>query len=330
VVKFKKVTAIILIVTFLISLLAIGYFGMANTQNSGARGVVATVNGVAITEAQLAERMEEFKAFARSQGLDLSSPEHQPLLLETRSNALDRLIEETLFLQAAEKEGISVSDADVVKQLETIKAGMPPEVYQEALKAQNLTEEKLKERIRLVLIQDGLYKKVTDQVSVSPQEVTEYFEQNRDSLIQIKVRHILFKAQEGIATEAEMKQALDQANKAIAELKKGADFAAMAKERSADPGSAAAGGLIDQYFTRDDPYFVPEFVAGAFQLDKGAFSRTPVKSSFGYHIIKVENKRDTLADLQGQVEGSLLADKKNQVFGEFFEQLMSGATIVRK
>jgi len=326
--KYKKV-AIILIVVLLVSLAAIGY-SWHRANNTGSKGAVATVNGVAITEGQLAERMEEFKNYATRQGLDLTSPAHQPILEEIRKDALDQLIEEALFLQAAKKEGLAVADQDVEEQLKSIKAGMPPEVYQEALKAQNLTEEKLKEKIRMVLWQDALYKKITDPVVVAPQEVKEYFEQNRDRLTQIRVRHILFMAREGLATEEEIKQALDKANKAIQELKKGADFAAMAKEKSEDPGSAAAGGLLDHFFTRDDPNFVPEFVAGAFLLEKGAFSQTPVKSSFGYHIIKVEDKRDSFDDLKGQVEGMLLANKKNQVFSDYYEKLKSEAVIEKK
>ncbi|MEW6663380.1 MAG: peptidylprolyl isomerase [Bacillota bacterium] len=328
-VKLRKAAAVLLIIVFFTSLIAAGC-GRKKAVQPGAQGVVATVNGIAITEGQMTERLEEFKAYAQSQGLDLTNPAHQNLLEEMRKDALNQLIEEALFLQAAEKERITVTDQEVAEQLQSIKAGMPAEVYQEALKAQNLTEDKLKERIRMVLLQDALYKKITDQVTVSPQEVKEYFEQNRDSLVQIKVRHILYMAQEGIATEEEKKQALDKANKAIEELKKGADFAAMAKEQSDDPGSRAAGGLLDYYFTKDDPYFVPEFVAGAFLLDKGAFSQTPVKSSFGYHIIKVEDKRDSLEDLKGQVEGMLLASEKNRVFGEYYEKLEAEAVIEKK
>jgi len=325
--KYKKAAIILLIVVILISLVAIGYvWYRANYPGTA----VATVNGIAITEEQLAERIEQFKAFASRQGLDLTNPVHQPLLDQMRTEALDQLIEEALFLHAFENEGIVVTDQEVAAQIEAIKAGMPPGAYEQALQSQNMTEETLKERLRMALLQDALFKKITDHVTVSAQEAKDYFEQNRDSLIQIKVRHILFMAREGIATEEERKQALDQANKTIAELNKGADFAAIAKERSGDPGSAAQGGLLDHYFARDDRNFVAEFVAGAFLLEKGAFSQKPVKSSFGYHIIKVEDKRDTLEELQGQMEETLLVEKRNRVFGEYYDKLMAEAVIERK
>jgi peptidyl-prolyl cis-trans isomerase C len=91
---------------------------------------------------------------------------------------------------------------------------------------------------------------------------------------EVRARHIL------VETE-------DEAKAVLAELKKGADFAELAKSKSKDPGSADGGDL--GYFTREQ--MVPEFADVAFKLDKGAIS-DPVKSQFGWHIIKVEDKRD--------------------------------------
>jgi peptidyl-prolyl cis-trans isomerase C len=91
---------------------------------------------------------------------------------------------------------------------------------------------------------------------------------------EVHARHIL------VETE-------DEAKAVLAELKKGADFAELAKAKSKDPGSADGGDL--GYFTKDQ--MVPEFSEVAFKLDKGALS-DPVKSQFGWHIIKVEDKRE--------------------------------------
>jgi peptidyl-prolyl cis-trans isomerase C len=91
---------------------------------------------------------------------------------------------------------------------------------------------------------------------------------------EVRARHIL------VETE-------DEAKAVLADLKKGTDFAELAKSKSKDPGSADGGDL--GYFTKDQ--MVPEFSEVAFKLDKGALS-DPVKSQFGWHIIKVEDKRD--------------------------------------
>ncbi len=91
---------------------------------------------------------------------------------------------------------------------------------------------------------------------------------------EVRARHILVK------TEAEAKSI-------IAQLDKGADFATLAKKYSTDPGAASGGDL--GYFTRGD--MVPEFTAVAFSLPKGQYTKTPVKTQFGWHVILVEDHR---------------------------------------
>jgi peptidyl-prolyl cis-trans isomerase C len=91
---------------------------------------------------------------------------------------------------------------------------------------------------------------------------------------EVRARHIL------VETE-------DEAKAVVVELKKGTDFAELAKTKSKDPGSQDGGDL--GYFTKDQ--MVPEFSEVAFKLEKGALS-DPVKSQFGWHVIKVEDKRE--------------------------------------
>jgi peptidyl-prolyl cis-trans isomerase C len=80
----------------------------------------------------------------------------------------------------------------------------------------------------------------------------------------------------------------DEAKAILADLKKGGDFAAIAKEKSKDPGSKESGGDLG-YFTKDQ--MVPEFAEAAFKLEKGQLS-DPVKTQFGWHVLKVEDKRN--------------------------------------
>src|SRR5438309_374232 len=91
---------------------------------------------------------------------------------------------------------------------------------------------------------------------------------------EVHARHIL------VETE-------DEAKAVVTELKKGADFAELAKKKSKDPGASDGGDL--GFFTKDQ--MVPEFSAAAFSLEPGKIS-DPVKSQFGWHIIKVEEKRN--------------------------------------
>ena len=92
---------------------------------------------------------------------------------------------------------------------------------------------------------------------------------------EVRARHIL------VETE-------DEAKAVLAEIKKGTDFAELAKQKSKDPGAAAEGGDLG-YFSKDQ--MVPEFAEVALKLNKGEVS-DPVKTQFGWHIIKVEDKRN--------------------------------------
>jgi len=98
----------------------------------------------------------------------------------------------------------------------------------------------------------------------------------------------------------------DQAKKIIADLKKGAKFEDIAKKQSKDPGSGANGGDLD--FAKPENY-VPEFSAAMVKLKKGEMTEEPVKSQFGWHIIRLDDTREAsfpaFDDVKGQIKQRL-------------------------
>lgn len=128
---------------------------------------------------------------------------------------------------------------------------------------------------------------------------------------EVHARHIL------VGTE-------DEAKAIEAQLKNGADFAALAKEKSKDPGAADGGDL--GYFTKDQ--MVPEFAEAAFKLDKGQIS-DPVKTQFGWHIIKVEDKRVKPTPTFDEVRGQLENYVAHKAQAEMVQNLRKSATIER-
>ena len=131
---------------------------------------------------------------------------------------------------------------------------------------------------------------------------------------EVSARHIL------VGTEQEAKDI-------IAQLNKGADFAALAKDKTTDPSGKASGGDLG-FFTRSD--MVPEFANAAFALKKGEFTQTPVHTQFGWHVIKVEDRRTAkptyeqvapqiAQKMQQQVIDQKLQDLKNQGKIELFD-----------
>ena len=128
---------------------------------------------------------------------------------------------------------------------------------------------------------------------------------------EVHARHIL------VATEDEAK-AIEE------ELKKGADFAELAKKKSKDPGASDGGDL--GFFTKDQ--MVPEFSAVAFSLEPGKIS-DPVKSQFGWHIIKVEEKRNRNPPDFDQVKGQIETYVTRKAQADYVAKLRETAKIER-
>jgi peptidyl-prolyl cis-trans isomerase C len=162
-----------------------------------------------------------------------------------------------------------------------------------------LMEALLQDAGKAALTDDAMHKVYDEAVKQMPPEE------------EVHARHIL------VPTEAEAKQIED-------ELKKGADFATLAKEKSKDPGAADGGDL--GYFTKDQ--MVPEFSEAAFKLEKGQIS-DPVHTQFGWHIIKVEDKRIKPTPTFDQVKPQLENFVAHKAQAELVENLRKSATIER-
>jgi peptidyl-prolyl cis-trans isomerase C len=128
---------------------------------------------------------------------------------------------------------------------------------------------------------------------------------------EVHARHIL------VETE-------DEAKAVKAELDKGADFAELAKKKSKDPGASDGGDL--GFFTKDQ--MVPEFSTAAFALEPGKIS-DPVKSQFGWHIIKVEEKRNRKPPEFDQVKSQIEAYVTRKAQADYVAKLREGAKIER-
>jgi peptidyl-prolyl cis-trans isomerase C len=142
---------------------------------------------------------------------------------------------------------------------------------------------------------------------------------------EIQAEYDKFKAQAS-GTEYRVRHILvekeDEAKAIVAQLKAGAKFEDLAKKNSKDPGSAENGGDLD--FAKPDAY-VPEFGQAMTKLKKGEMTQEPVKSQFGYHIIKLEDTREAqfppLADIKAQIEQRLGQAK----LGQFRDEIRAKA-----
>ncbi len=256
-------------------------------------GSVATVNGEAISKTAFEDKLE-------------ASPGAR--------NTLQQLVQETLILQYAKSNNITVTDDEISKREDDLKANFPSGSWDEMLKARGLSEDDVKQALREQIILDKALEK---RVTISPAQVKAYYDKNHaafDKPEQIKARHILVKD-------------LPTADKVEAALKAGQPFDAVAKQYSTDPGSKDKGGELG-FFRRGQ--MVPAFDKVAFSMKPGQIS-APVKSPFGYHIIQVEavqpGVKATLENSTPRITEMLRQQQEAPLIQPFLQGLQQSAKI---
>jgi parvulin-like peptidyl-prolyl isomerase len=276
-------------------------------------GVAATVAGVEITQTELDEVIAQAESRLKAQGQKIpaaGSQEYQAF----QQNALQFLVQRVQFEQKAEELGVSVSDKEVderVKRVLTQFFGGSQKKYEDALEKQGMTDEKVREELRSTLLSEKIFAKVGNSAKVTDAEIEAYYNSNPQLYAQKAsrdVRHIL------VTTKA-------LANDLHRQLTNGADFAALAKKYSTDPGSNKTGGKL----TIQRGQTVPEFEKVAFALGVGELSE-PVKTQFGWHIIEAmsaekEGAKTPLKSVRKTISDTLLGQKKSDAVTKWLEDL---------
>lgn len=290
--------------------------------------IVAEVDGIKISKAEFDQKVKETRDSLEASGYQLTGEEGEQMLSIINAEVLNQLVTEIILKEEAKKQGITVTAKDVQNTIDQIKAPYGDELFKELLKQEGLTEEQLKKEIELMLLQEGLFEKVTADIEINEDQMREFYQENKDDIVEYRASHILIKPDEQMEDRDQAdKEAKEKAVKIIGELNAGADFAELAKEHSAD-GSAAMGGDLGQYFTKWASPYVPEFTEGAVTLNKGEHSQEPVESFFGYHIIKITDKRESFDDLRFSIEAMLERELKGNKFNNYFNEVMDKANVI--
>jgi len=249
--------------------------------------------------------------YATVNGEDISDKDIQTLMAQMpaqmfqngvnpqmKQKLVDQAINQKLLAQHAIKTGIE-KENDFKKALEEVKKSIALEVWM---------------------------KKVYNEVKVGEKEMQAYYNKNKDKFVEptrMKARHILLKTE-------------DDAKKVIAELKGLSGdkltekFTALAKEKSTGP-SGTNGGELGWFRERG---MVPEFSKAAFALKPGEYTKTPVKTQFGYHVILSEDKKGaetvTFDKAKRNIENALRMEKFQKEVTQKAEELRKKAKIVLK
>ncbi|MEH7526132.1 peptidylprolyl isomerase [Bacillus sp. JJ1503] len=207
------------------------------------------------------------------------------------------LIQKLVYMQILEGK-YEVTDKEVNQRLNEIKelagdeAGFEMLLIQQGFK----DEEDLIEQIKQTLY---FFKATTEGVEVSDKEINDYFVQHIDEYTEVKASHIL------VDKESTAKEIIE-------ELEKGTDFAELAEKHSTDKVSALAGGDLG-YLSGKNKEMDPTFLAAALKLKKDEVSE-PVKTMFGYHIIKVTDRKEKpLSDVKDQIKQTLMGQEAKPI-----------------
>lgn len=319
--RFMKGAVIILVV---VMAAGVFYIGGGNRAQGGTasvyKGPSASVDGVKIKDKDFNTLLQQKRTeFAQWGG---AAPEEL-----IRDLTLEDAINQQIMKNAQNKMGIRVSRSELSKFMDTLHKRFPTEeewtqlIYQSGAG----TERELKVQVsEFLTFQKFILKLAADEkVSVPDADVAKAYES-------VETSHILFRVKTDSDTEGHPDaEALRLANDARAKLVAGTDFATLAKEKSEDPGSKENGGSLG-YVQRGQ--MVSEFESAAFGMKVGEISQ-PVKTSFGYHIIKVTARRDAKGadyeEARKDIHDQLLMQKyQSEKFNDWIAKQKKSAKVV--
>jgi parvulin-like peptidyl-prolyl isomerase len=297
--------------------LSLGLAGCGGSDNNTSEDVpddaVALVGDKEISKQQFDALIAQAQASAKQQKRTFpkaGTPEYKNL----QNQGLEYLIRRAQFEQKAEDLDVEVSEKQVNERLEQLKKQFysgDDKKFKSSLKKLKLTEEQVKSDVRAQLVEEQLYKKVTEDVKVTDKEIEDFYKKNKSQYQQAatrEVRHILVKTKV-------------KADALHTQLEGGANFANLAKKNSEDPGSKSQGGKL----TVSQGQTVPPFDKAAFSLKKNELSK-PIKTQYGWHIIQPlsEVKKATttpLPQVKEAIKQQLLSEKKTKEMREWIEGL---------
>ncbi len=301
------------------------------------------VNGTKITEGEVDSQVDEMMNRASRPGMN--DEQKAKMREQARKRALEMMIDDALLSQAAAKAKVELTDAEISAKID--------EMVDMTLKSRNMTREQLDEQLRQSPLKMGLDEQIekikvdpmfrsrvmqeklvraenADALAVSDADIAAAYEKMASRFSQpeqVRASHILFKFEDG-ATDEQKAELMKKAEEALVKAKaEDADFAALAKEYSGCPSSQNGGDL--NFFAKER--MVPEFSEAAFAMKVGDISDI-VETQFGYHIIKVTDRKEaatqTLDEVKDELKGELEMRNLQTAVQGYMDKLKADAKVV--
>ncbi|MGL5087790.1 MAG: peptidylprolyl isomerase [Clostridium sp.] len=306
--KIKKVLATAMVGTLAFSV--VGCKMIEKTPEAIQKTVLAKVGNQKVTKADLDNIIKPYMSqYEQQYGPSYATdPKVADQIIALKKEAMGILVDEKILLEKANELKLVPAQAELDKQVEETMVKEKESFggedgFKSALEASGLTEESYKKynetRIITQLVIDNMTKDIAE---VTDEDAQKNYDENPNNFTGADVSHIL------LTDEAKAKEVRERAAN-------GEDFAALAKEFSEDTGSKETGGSLG-YTMYNTTQLVPEFVAGMSALKEGEVSQ-PVKSQFGFHIIKATGvKVKTFEESKEEIKTTLSKTEKSKIYDE--------------
>lgn len=308
------------IVMVMVLCLAIFLLGCNSNKSSNP---IAEVNGEKITQGDFDNLYAVIKAdYETSQAVPLDDSKDATIIKNLKTNTYDNLVLQKLIRQDALKKGIKVDSKELdnyIKYIKDSKNQTSTDGFKNFLTETKFTEAGLRQYLETQQLNSKLAEKITAKETVSDTQIRKYYDENQTEFQDpggIQIYHILV-ADEKLAQEI------------INQLEQGADFATLTKQYSTDTSNKDQGG--DLGIVNADTKLVAEFKTAALALKPGEITKKPVKSEFGYHIIKAGEKKaaslKTFEAAQADLKIKLEKEQKDKVYNDYLTKLKKDAKI---
>ena len=227
---------------------------------------------------------------------------------QLKNSIVTMMVQDKLIANDIKKNDIKIDDKEVDDALmQSVQNFGGQEQFDKTLDDYNMSLDKFKETLK----KDLMYKKHREWFDtnneVTDDEIKKYFEDNKDEFVKVDASHILVQDEE---TAKDIKEKINN----------GEDFAKLAEEYSTDTASAKNGGSVGAFAKGQ---MVKEFEDAAFAMKEGEVS-DPVKSQFGYHIIKVNKVTDSFEDSKDEITKKI----KDQKYADYIKKLHEESNVV--
>lgn len=290
--------------------------------------MIAKVNGTAITSAEVDQELNNIMAPYQN-----SVPPEQLQMLrpKMRNKAIENLINKLLLFHEADRKKIQPSPDEINTELNSIISRFPsPEAFQQQLTKMGITKDKvLKDIEQQLKISILLKESLADlKTTITDGEITEFYQGNPENFRaqeQVRASHVLLKINPEDSPDIKSQKRVKLAGLRD-QIQNGADFAKIAEGNSDCPSKQQGGDL--GFFERGR--MVKPFEEAAFNLKTGELSEI-VETQFGYHLIKVVDRKEArtvpLEEVKDKISAHLKNVKERQAFITYLEKLREGASI---